>query len=89
MSGVAQINNATLVVQAPVSLPPGAQFTILTNATGQFTNLPEGGHHPRRRRTFRISYVGGDGNDVVLTHDDAPELVALPSCPRSTRTPGS
>jgi YVTN family beta-propeller protein len=77
VSGVAQISNATLVVQAPVSLPPGAQFTILTNASGQFMNLPEGGII-HAGRTFRISYVGGDGNDVVLTHDDNPELVLSP-----------
>ena len=69
------------------TLPPGAQFTILTNATGHFRNLPEGGII-LAGDNFRISYVGGDGNDVVLIHDDAPELTP-PICPRSTKMRGS
>jgi YVTN family beta-propeller protein len=77
VSGMSQITNADLVVQAPVSLPPGAQFTILTNANGQFKFLPEGAIIQAGQR-FRISYVGGDGNDVVLTRDDDPELVLSP-----------
>jgi trimeric autotransporter adhesin len=49
-------------------LAAGQQFTIIDNdgtdpVSGTFTGLPEGG----RTGTFKISYKGGDGNDVVLT----------------------
>jgi YVTN family beta-propeller protein len=80
-SGSANINNATLTVQAPVTLPPAAQFTILTNATGRFMALPEGGVVFGGGKTFRISYVGGDGNDVVLTYDAGEPDVMLSHVP--------
>jgi hypothetical protein len=53
---------------------PGSQFTIIDDQTSQpingaFTNLPQGGAiwdttHTER---FPITYVGGEGNDAVLT----------------------
>jgi YVTN family beta-propeller protein len=79
VSGTATITNAQLAIQSlPQTLPPGAQFMILTNATGQFLNLPEGAVILAGSKIFRISYVGGDGNDVVLIHDVAPELTLSP-----------
>lgn len=55
---------------SPVSI--GQQFTIISNATpnlfnGTFNGLPEGTLITAGGYTFRISYVGGTGNDVVLT----------------------
>ena len=47
-------------------------WTIVNNdsndpISGTFLNLPEGGLVAAGGETLRISYVGGDGNDVVLT----------------------
>jgi autotransporter-associated beta strand protein len=74
VSGTVSLGNATLMVlpafTAPVSI--GQQFTILNNQganpiTGTFSGLPEGSLFNADAYTFRISYVGGTGNDVVLT----------------------
>ena len=51
---------------------PGDTFVIVDNGgsnpvSGTFTGLPEGATLTAAGQTFRISYVGGDGNDVVLT----------------------
>jgi len=68
------LGNATLQVvphfTSPVSI--GQQFTIISNATahpfnGIFAGLPEGAQFTASGYTFRISYVGGTGNDVALT----------------------
>jgi autotransporter-associated beta strand protein len=68
------LGNATLQITAITNLTPNQQFTILRNdsaspVTNTFKNLPEdtvlavtNGNFP-----LRISYVGGTGNDVVLT----------------------
>lgn len=50
----------------------GDTFTIIDNKTtypmsGTFKDLPEGAEITAGGATFKISYVGGDGNDVVLT----------------------
>jgi fibronectin-binding autotransporter adhesin len=53
---------------------PGATtpYTIINNdgadpVVGTFANLPEGAKVTTPQGKFQISYVGGDGNDVVLT----------------------
>ena len=51
---------------------PGDTFEIVDNGgvnpiSGQFTGLPEGATLTADNQTFRISYAGGDGNDVTLT----------------------
>jgi hypothetical protein len=43
------------------------QQTALTPISGQFTNASEGSQISSNGQTYRISYVGGDGNDLVLT----------------------
>ena len=60
----------------PSILPAtGTTFTILTNATGTFAGLAEGAVVTADGRRYRISYAGGDGNDVVLTVvNDAPTI---------------
>lgn len=50
----------------------GEQFTIIDNRSstaieGIFQGLPEGTQFTVGEAVFSISYVGGDGNDVVLT----------------------
>jgi hypothetical protein len=51
---------------------PTASYTIINNTgtnpvAGTFLDLPEGAVLTIAGVQFRISYVGGDGNDVVLT----------------------
>ncbi len=61
-----------------VELLPGggaalsAPLTIIDNQgsnliEGAFAGLPEGGAFTASGRTFKITYLGGDGNDVALT----------------------
>ncbi len=57
----------------------GDTFTIINNlqpasqaVSGTFANLPEGATFKVGNGVFKISYVGGDGNDVVLTVVTAP-----------------
>jgi hypothetical protein len=50
----------------------GSKLTLVNNegsgtASGLFAGLPEGATFTVNGMTFRISYQGGDGNDVVLT----------------------
>jgi autotransporter-associated beta strand protein len=74
VSGTVSLANATLTVipafTVPVSI--GQQFTILNHngtgpITGTFNGFPEGSLFTAGAYKFRISYVGGTGNDVVLT----------------------
>lgn len=74
VNGTISLGGATLTVvpafTTPVSI--GQQFIIITNdgaaaITGTFNGLPEGTLFSAGGDTFRISYVGGTGNDVVLT----------------------
>ncbi len=59
---------------AGYSIKQGDQFTIINNlqpstqkVLGTFAGLAEGAQLTVSGITFSISYVGGDGNDVVLT----------------------
>src|SRR5262249_18303736 len=61
-------------VSARVGFAPEGQSSPIINnggpgpVAGPFGGLPEGALVQVGARTFRISYHGGDGNDVVLTH---------------------
>src|SRR5262249_54091265 len=62
----------TLTVQVGV-VPAGQSFTIINNGgsspiSGTFNGLREGALVRVGGTKFRLSYRGGDGNDVVLTH---------------------
>ncbi len=62
----------TLRVQSSTGMPPNSAFVIVNHAgvgavNGHFTGLPEGAVLPLMDRGWKISYVGGDGNDVTLT----------------------
>ncbi len=74
------LGNASLQVvphfTSPVSI--GQQFTIISNATahpfnGTFAGLPEGAQFTANGFTFSISYVGGAGDNVVLTLVGVPD----------------
>ena len=78
--------SATLALDAGMGIVNGNAFTLLAVAgttarvIGTFNGLPEGGTFTVGTQTFRISYVGGDGNDVVLAAVAAvnPTLIGNP-----------
>ena len=66
--------DATLLVDLNAGYTPdlGTTFTIIDNdgtdpVIGHLSGLPEGGTFTSGGQLFRISYVGGTGNDVVLS----------------------
>src|SRR5262245_20044119 len=67
------LGGATLSIAANFTGTQNQTFTIIDNTgagltQGQFANLPEGATVTATGgQTYRISYVGGGGNDVVLT----------------------
>src|SRR5207342_1426080 len=71
-TGVA-LNNASLAIAGSFTGANGTQFLIVDNQgagaiVGTFAGLPEGQSFVATNGTsYRISYVGGNGNDVVLT----------------------
>lgn len=73
-SPAVSIDKSTLNVQLldGYKIAAGDKFTIIDNRSktaveGTFNNLPEGATFKVGTGIFKISYVGGDGNDVVLT----------------------
>ena len=57
----------------------GDVFTIVSNdsndpVSGTFTNLPEGATMTANGTIFKISYLGGDGNDITLTAQNTPTV---------------
>ncbi len=70
--GAATVSGANLAVTNLTSLPPGTVLTILDNdgadaVGGIFSGRPEGSLLTNNGTIYRLSYVGGDGNDVTLT----------------------
>ncbi|MCA9166069.1 MAG: autotransporter-associated beta strand repeat-containing protein [Planctomycetales bacterium] len=59
----------------------GTTFRIIDNTgnggVGRFTSLAEGAIIPTARGDLRISYKGGDGNDVVLTLINSPRVINI------------
>jgi len=77
--GTNTLANATLTVLPAFTTPVtvGQQFTILKNdgadaITGTFSGLAEGAGITVNGFSFKLSYVGGTGNDVVLTLTNLP-----------------
>ena len=71
VTGTVSLNGAPLGTIPAGNPAVGQSFTIIKNdgtdpVIGTFAGLPEGAILNTFRR-FRVSYVGGDGNDVVLT----------------------
>jgi IPT/TIG domain len=69
----------------------GEQFTILKSTApivGTFDRLPEGSTLTIGNTPFTISYVGGDGNDVVLTAAVTPAATVAGISPNSGPTAG-
>lgn len=63
--------DGVLDLSAAPSLSAGSYLLINKTSpgaiSGTFTGLPEGSVFTKDGHTFRISYAGGDGNDLVLT----------------------
>lgn len=71
----------------------GDTFTIIDNkgihpVEGTFKDLPEGAEITAGGVTFKISYVGGDGNDVVLTALNDSPVPKTPKTPKAPNTGG-
>jgi hypothetical protein len=74
VTGEVAITGAVLDLATATALNPQitSKFLIIQNdgtdvVAGNFFNLPEGATTTLEGVTYQISYVGGDGNDVVLT----------------------
>ncbi|MBL0041152.1 MAG: autotransporter-associated beta strand repeat-containing protein [Xanthomonadales bacterium] len=83
----AHIGGGTLVLDplSPAPVPSTIELVDVTGATavvGAFENVAEGGFLHDGDTGYRISYVGGDGNDITLTALRVPNppqaLVATP-----------
>ena len=91
--GVVDLAGATLDFEVDVNLRRelGATYVALRNdgpgpIRGTFANVPEGRILADR---FRVSYVGGDGNDMTLTEVGRYRTsVTISASPRHDLTPG-
>jgi hypothetical protein len=71
-TGTVELGGATLAPSVTFAAQAGDAFMIIANddadaITGTFDGLAEGATLTLGGQVFAISYVGGDGNDVVLT----------------------
>lgn len=72
VDGNVRLDSALLDVVFSGSFPVGRQVILIDNrgsspVDGRFIGLSEGAYLTAGGANFRISYAGGDGNDVVLT----------------------
>jgi autotransporter-associated beta strand protein len=72
VTGSVNLAGATLNVNLAFTPALGSAFTLIQNdgtdaVVGTFAGLPQGDTFLLNGMTFQISYVGGTGNDVVLT----------------------
>ncbi|GAB5398577.1 MAG: hypothetical protein Aureis2KO_01620 [Aureisphaera sp.] len=86
VTGVVDITGATLTLVNNTGAPENQCDTLVlidndgTDAiTGTFAGLPEGASISSGGITGKISYVGGDGNDVVIDLDDTPPTLTCPA----------
>lgn len=71
-TGTVSLGGSTLSVSLGFTPSVGQSFTIIKNdgadaVIGTFNGLAEGATFSLSGMLFQISYVGGEGNDVVLT----------------------
>jgi fibronectin-binding autotransporter adhesin len=72
VTGTVTLGSGALSTSLGFTPAIGSVFRIIDNdgtdaVSGQFFNLAEGSTFAAGGKTFRISYVGGSGNDVTLT----------------------
>jgi Putative Ig domain/RTX calcium-binding nonapeptide repeat (4 copies)/PKD domain len=80
VNGAVNLTNTTLNATRSFASAVTDTFTILDNdgvdaVTGTFSGLAEGGIVTLGGQRFQITYAGGDGNDVVLTHINTPPVL--------------
>lgn len=71
VGGLVTLANATLSASLGYTPTGNQSFTVLNNTgnlpiSGTFSGLPEGSNLTLNGQNFKVSYVGGDGNDIVL-----------------------
>jgi autotransporter-associated beta strand protein len=76
VNGTVNLGGAPLGPVISVAPTVGTILTVVQKNSvgpivGTFKNLPEGATLVANNQTFRISYVGGNGNDVTLTRSGA------------------
>ena len=86
VTGTVSLAGTTLNSTAAGTLPLGQVFVIILNdgadpVVGTYAGKPEGAVYFQASNWWQITYVGGDGNDVVLTTVAAPAPTAGTSVP--------
>ncbi|HEV8589467.1 MAG TPA: autotransporter-associated beta strand repeat-containing protein [Pyrinomonadaceae bacterium] len=79
VTGTVNLTDSTLSCTVGFAAAIGNTFTIINNdgsdaVTGTFSGLAEGARVTLSGQDFTISYVGGTGNDVVLTRAGTPDV---------------
>jgi hypothetical protein len=79
-TGTVNLGGATLSIPASTTIAADTVLTIIDNQTarpvsGTFAGLPEGAVVSIDTQDYRISYVGGTGNDVTLTALQTDDIV--------------
>jgi fibronectin-binding autotransporter adhesin len=80
VTGTVTLASCTLNVTLGFASAGSDKFTIINNdgsdaVAGTFAGLAEGAQFSLSGQTFSITYQGGTGNDVVLTHINTPANV--------------
>jgi autotransporter-associated beta strand protein len=83
VTGTVNLGGSTLNATAGFMAAVGNSFTIINNdgtdaVTGTFAGLAQNAEVMISGQRFRISYTGGDGNDVVLTRVAEPPPIPPP-----------
>ena len=92
-SGNVNLGGSNLIISFLFTSSTGNAFTIINKTSGgavigTFAGLPEGATFVSSGRTYQITYVGGDGNDVVITDITQGGPTATPTTtPTLTPTP--
>ncbi|WP_031475264.1 autotransporter [Streptomyces bicolor] len=102
VTGTVRLAGDLDLASAADATEPARKITVLDHqgrarTTGAFTGLKEGAKLRLDNTTYRISYRGGDGNDVVLTAatttpsptSDTPRTAADPAASPGTTTAGT
>jgi hypothetical protein len=92
VNGTVNLAGATLDLHDSTSFPVNSTFTIIDNdgtdpIVGTFAGLPEGTVFDGLNQKLRISYVGGSGNDVVISVVDHAPAAVTDYAATSTNTP--
>jgi hypothetical protein len=91
VTGAVNLGNANLSVDLGYEAVLDSEYQVINNdgadpVISSFAGLPEGSTFSASNGMFRITYAGGDGNDVVLTLASAlPAIRSLTTLPDGTK----